>query len=288
MNQGVFEREQVWKTNQKEQAQQRSRMREIVAGISTVLIAGAFLIGRNTGSAPLGPLTVHNQALAARVQDLNHTIAQYQQNQIHCRPYDDVAGQARALVARGEFEEAAALAEVYLGSTQHPACPGSALIPLWYTASLNALYSTPVGSPLDQTPVLRWESIQQKAVGYGLGQGDQQSALTVFTYAYTNGIWSLARASFVAALKAQLISVDDRPTLVKYYSTLRNIGHVLAFQFQGGSQRRGLQILATANAIGAVVRRGEARADLISLLGPNTHRWPQPDITDPVLAALMH
>lgn len=287
MNQGVFEREQVWKTNHQEQINQRSRLREIIAASTTVLIIGSFLIGRYTGSGPVGPLMTHNQALTAQVNGLRHTVAQYQQNHIQCLSYDTVAGQVRPLVARGKFEAAAAVAEIYLGSIQHPACPGSALIPLWYTASLDALYSTPVGSPLDQTPVLRWESIQQQATRFGLGQGDQQSALTTFTYAYSNGIWSLAGASFIAALKAQLISVQDRPTLVKYYATLRNIGHVLAFHFQGNAQRTGIQTLATANAIGAFVHRGEAGADLAAILGPNTHHWPQPDRTDPVLAALV-
>ncbi|MDQ2742615.1 MAG: hypothetical protein M3Z66_10040 [Chloroflexota bacterium] len=286
MNQGVFEREQVWKTKKQGQVKQGSRLREIIAGAAAALTILAFLVGRYTGSSPVGPLRTQNQALTAQMQGLNHTVAQYQQNLIHCHPYDDVAGPARALVARGKFEEAAALAEMYLGSKQHPACPGSALVPLWYTASLDAVYSTPVGSPLDQTPVLRWESIQQKAIRFGLGQGDQQSALTVFTFAYTNGIWSLARASFITALRAQLISVDDRTTLAKYYSTLRNIGHVLAFHFEGSARRSGLQTLATANAIGGFVQRGEAGADLTTLLGSNTHRWPSADLTDPVLAAL--
>jgi hypothetical protein len=109
-----------------------------------------------------------------------------------------------ALIARGDYSEAAVIAELVLTSGKK-LC-GQALADAWLTASLDSLESTPIRSPLDQAPILSYQSIERKALRFG---APMPSPMAVFSQSYASGDFQLAQYAFVQAFKQGLVSVDD-------------------------------------------------------------------------------
>jgi hypothetical protein len=250
-------------------------------------LAGSFLLGSASGTAPLQRDRHLIAAQHLRIADLRHEVAQFW-TILHTPCQADASDQRllQRLVAGGKYREASAVAEFTLSSAKK-FCPDtrSALANLWQTASLDALESTPSLGPLDQTRIRSYQDIGAKSRQFGITPPDP---LATFSVMYQAGVWQLARYTYVQALAQGLVSSSDLSSIDKYVATLRNQGHALAFHYQGGARATGLRLLATCAWISRLVQSpsGECAADLTQLLGPRWTSAVRPLGSDPVLRAV--
>lgn len=259
----------------------KSRVRVVVAvGIAVVLGAILFWLGQRVGARPV-------PSLEATAERLQQQVAVLQPRTV-CSPYSRDITNIGRLINRGHYQAAADLANLDLQNSNKPACPDSGLSRVWYTASMNGLFSTPPAAPDDLQPVLQWDGIEKRADQLGLGVDGRISPLTVAVFAYDNHEWELCRAALVKALRDGLFVGTDRVQVSLYQAATRNEGHEIAFHSAGSRRSKGEGLLALASAIGRYVHHGEAAADLEKLVGKHwTAKVAQPG-ANPVLQALRH
>jgi hypothetical protein len=252
----------------------------IAFAVASVVGLCVFFAGIHVGQAPIGPL--ENQYLRE-----HQRVAVLSAPKRHCFTYAGDVTKIEELFNRGQYQAAADLANLDLSNPDQPACAQSALAGTWYTASMDALFSTAPIWPGDNTPVLVWDSIKSRADNLGLGTPPQLSPVTVAVFAYNNHDWSLCRSALAAALASRLMSGSDRVNVQLYYSATVNEGLELAQNYTGAQKLRGGRMLSTAAAIGSFLNRQEASSDGASIFGPNWRSIFRPDKSDPVLRAVL-
>ncbi|MBV9280672.1 MAG: hypothetical protein JOZ41_11360 [Chloroflexi bacterium] len=259
----------------------------ISTGVGTLLLIG-FLAGFVVGHQPVDGLEQQNSALRAQLAETEH------QEQVllagrHCSTYDRQIQEIQGLISRGNPQVAASLATLYLESAGKPACPQTkvTLGALSYTATLDALFAEPPPSALDHRPLLTWLSAERQADAIGVPLEERLSPFSIVVDAYNDHMWELAKAAFLRAWQRGLVGPGDVTQIASYYAILRNFGDALVREGQRSARHQGLVSLRTSDAISTVysLGRGEAHADLVRLLGPQTRVWPGADTSDPVLAA---
>lgn len=194
--------------------------------------------------------------------------------------------QVQHYLASGQTGVALALAQTSLSQRQPPVCGQSqhALALLAYQAGIQQLYAVQRGDTgaAQQLPT-RWQALEQQATTWGVPPDERTPAMTVATTAYDRGLWPLAAAAFRQAWQVGAVGAAQ----VDFYAaTLRNWGHDLAFATPGRPDPKGVELLATANAIDGAyhLQSGVACADLHQL-GIADCSQPAPDASDPVLSA---
>jgi hypothetical protein len=250
-----------------------------IAAVSVVSL-GVFFAGIHIGQAPIGSLETKYGREQKQVAVLS---APHRR----CFTYARDVTKIEELFNRGQYQAAADLASLDLSNPDQPACAQSALANTWYTASMDALFSTVPAWPGDKTQVLVWDSIQSRADNLGLGTPPQLSPLTVAVYAYNGHDWSLCRSALAAALASGLMSGSDRVNVQLYYSATVNEGLELAQNYTGAQKLRGGRMLSTAAAIGSFLNRQEASSDGASIFGPKWRLIFRPDKSDPMLRAVL-
>jgi hypothetical protein len=270
-----------------EKSEERQRMLPLLAAVGgAVALLGSFVLGARHGAAPIGRLQQQYAAAEVQVVTLQHEVQLLRQQWGHCISYSHDIGTINGLIAQGHFSSAAAVANLDLSNGHERPCNPLALAQLWYDSSVDALTSAPPSGPDDQSSVLVWESINARATELGLPPEDRVSPLSIIATAYNAQNFALCRQVFLDAW-GSLIGPADRLEIATYYAATRNEGRLLATDFTGSQRREGLQLLATAAAIGSTyLQRGEAAGDLRQLVGPDWSRIVQPDGHDPVLRSL--
>ncbi len=278
-------REGPW-LGEKEERERNAVRPIIAAAVGLALLLGTFLLGAQHGSAPMGALRQQNAALRSEVAALRRSVSILRQQWGHCNAYSGDLTTIKHLMAQGHFNSATQVANLDLSNTRARPCDPMALAALWYSASLDALTSTPAAGPDDVNSILTWQSINARATAFGLPPDARTSPLTIIATAFNMQNWALCRFVFQQAW-GSLIGPNDRLEIVTYYSATRDEGRALVRDFTGAKRKLGLRLLATAAAVGTpYLERGEAAADLTTLLGPTWQRRVQPDGHDPILRSL--
>ena len=157
--------------------------------------------------------------------------------------------QTRELMARGQLDQALAIAGEGLTRPVAAGCAGAHLdlARLWYTADIDDLLAIPVTNQAQvQAAPARWVAIERRADQLGVPTEERRPAMALAQTAYDRGLWQLADAAFRDAWAVGYAGAEG----VEFrHALLRNWGYELAFKGSAAEAPRGLAMLKTAHMI---------------------------------------
>lgn len=270
-----FGEEPIWKRGGENQESPRSSTASPVlllgAGAIILIVVGLLSIPR-TAPEPETPVAAPPLATVAATPPQRNT-------------YSREITEITSLIQQGKYATATDLAETHVRSQINPPSPEAraTLAGLSYHATMSGLYVP--AEDLGQAAFARWRDAHVRAEVHGVSP--RTAPLTVSQTAAGASLWLLARGAFLKAWESGSVKPTDLNEVSNYYALLRNLGGAMGRQTSSEAKNQAAVFLRTADAIseGYGLGRGEARGDLVEMLGPDITRWPLALEDDPVLAA---
>jgi hypothetical protein len=194
------------------------------------------------------------------------------------------------LLLQGQSGGASAIAHADLAGARGSGCTATVrarLALVAYQADLDLLLAQPctLGDvPGEQSRIAGWHKLSDFARQNHLPAAVVLGPRTMEQEAYNLGCFAWARQAFLAGWAAGDYRSAVEDAVSHYTAVLFNLGNGLV-RYGPASQRiPGLRLLALSAAIAHkwALPRGEARARLSQLLGPDSRHWPRPT-ADPLL-----